>query len=96
MNRYRYEELSVGIEESFSTTITEDMMVAFHELSGDPNPLHTDEEFSRAHGFPSCVVYGLLTASFLSRLGGVSSRRALSNPQHRNEVSAPGVCRGYA
>ena len=70
MNSYRYEDLSVGMEESYSMTITEDMMDAFHQLSGDPNPLHTDEEFAQAHGFKNRVVYGMLTASMLSALGG--------------------------
>lgn len=70
MNHYRYEDLSIGMEESFSVTITEDMTDAFHWLSGDPNPLHTDEKFAQTHGFRERVVYGMLTASMLSTLGG--------------------------
>ena len=70
MNRYRYEDLSVGMEERFSVTVTEDMTETFRRLSGDPNPLHTDEGFARAHGFRGRVVYGMLTASMLSALGG--------------------------
>lgn len=70
MNRYRYEDLSVGMEERFSATITSEMMTSFHTLSGDPNPLHTDADFARAHGFSDRVVYGMLTASLLSTFGG--------------------------
>lgn len=70
MNQYRYEDLFIGLEERFSAAITEEMMAAFRRLSGDPNPLHTDEPFAQAHGFPGRVVYGMLTASLLSRFGG--------------------------
>ena len=70
MNHYRYEALSVGMAERFSATITEEMMSAFRTLSGDPNPLHIDADFARAHGFPDRVVYGMLTASLLSTFGG--------------------------
>ena len=55
MNHYRYEELSVGMAEHFSATITEEMMTAFRGLSGDSNPLHTDADFARAHGFADRV-----------------------------------------
>lgn len=96
MNHYRYEELSVGMEERFLATITEDMTAAFHRLSGDPNPLHTDEAFARAHGFQGRVVYGMLTASLLSTLGGIPPWRAVPDSERRDEVFAPGVRGGYA
>lgn len=70
MNRYKFEDLSVGMRESFSVTVTEQMMDAFCELSGDENPLHRNIDFAKNHGFSECVVYGMLTASFLSRLAG--------------------------
>lgn len=70
MNQYRFEDLAVGMEEHFSATVRADMMDAFHALSGDPNPLHLNADFARAHGFENRVVYGMLTASLLSTLGG--------------------------
>ena len=82
MNRYRFEDLSVGLEEHFSATIRADMLDVFHELSADPNPLHLDDDFARMHGFPNRVVYGMLTASLFSTLGGgLSARRAVSDPK---------------
>ena len=71
MNNYRFEDLKIGQEESFSVTVTEEMMKLFLELSGDTNPLHNDEEFALSQGYQNKVVYGLLTASFISKLVGV-------------------------
>ncbi len=71
MNNYRFEDLKIGQEESFSVTVTEEMMKLFLELSGDTNPLHNDEEFALSQGYQNKVVYGLLTTSFISKLAGV-------------------------
>lgn len=45
-------------------------MSIFRDISGDYNPLHNDESFAVARGFNSRVVYGMLTASLYSCLGG--------------------------
>ncbi len=55
----------------FSTKVTEEMLRKFLEISGDVNPLHNDENYARSFGYPSRVVYGMLTASFYSTLAGV-------------------------
>ena len=71
MNNYKFDELTVGMTESFKVTITEEMLDAFKGITGDVNPLHNDEEFAKAKGHPGRVAYGMLTASFLSTLAGV-------------------------
>lgn len=71
MNDYTYEEIEIGHKESFSVTITEEMMKKFLDITGDVNPLHNDEEYAKSKGNPSRVVYGMLTASFLSTMAGV-------------------------
>ena len=71
MNAYRYEEIEIGAEEKFEVTITAEMMGKFRDITGDMNPLHCDKEFAVSQGYPSEVVYGMLTASFYSTLGGV-------------------------
>lgn len=71
MNNYKFEELNVGMTESFKVSITEEMLDAFKGITGDVNPLHNDEEFAKAKGHPGRVAYGMLTASFLSTLAGV-------------------------
>lgn len=71
MNSYGFEEIDVGTEEAFQVTVTQDMLDKFRSITGDENPLHTDKKFAEKKGYPDCVAYGMLTASFLSTLAGV-------------------------
>ena len=71
MNDYTYEEISLGQKETFTVTVTEKMMEDFCAITGDVNPLHNDTAYAAGLGHPGRVVYGMLTASFLSTLAGV-------------------------
>lgn len=71
MNRYCFDEIEIGMEESFQVTVTQEMMDQFREITGDCNPLHADAGFAEKKGYSGCVAYGMLTASFLSTLAGV-------------------------
>lgn len=71
MKEYKYEDLYIGLEESFQVQITEQMLNMFSEITGDCNPLHCDKDFAQKMGYDNQVAYGMLTASFLSTLAGV-------------------------
>ena len=71
MNEYRITDLSAGQQESFTVTVTEDMMAKFQAITGDINPLHVSDDFAKEKGFPQRVAYGMLTAPLISTLGGV-------------------------
>lgn len=71
MNHYRFEDIHVGLKETFQVTVTAEMLKQFCLITGDVNPLHTQESFAKEKGYESRVVYGMLTASFLSTLAGV-------------------------
>ena len=71
MNHYKYDEIEVGMVESFSRIITEQMQEMFLQISGDENPLHNDATFAKEKGYVDKVVYGMLTASLFSTLAGV-------------------------
>jgi len=71
MNEYKFENIKIGLLESFNTKINSSMMDKFLEISNDVNPLHIDKEYAKDKGFPDRVVYGLLTSSFYSTLVGV-------------------------
>lgn len=71
MNEYAFQDLSVGMSESFSVTVTEEMMASFSNITGDKNPLHADPAYAKKQGYQTPVAYGMLTASFLSTLAGM-------------------------
>lgn len=58
---------SVVVELSFDDA----QMQKFAELSGDFNPLHTDDAFARSKGFRGRVVYGALLVAKISELIGM-------------------------
>ena len=66
-----FAELTIGTEASLSKKVTAEEMARFAELSGDHNPLHTDEAFARAAGFDTRVVYGQLLHAYVSALAGM-------------------------
>lgn len=71
MKDYKWKELQVGMQESFTVEITEEMQELFTRLSGDINPLHLNSKFAKQRGFQDRVVYGMLINSFYSTLVGV-------------------------
>lgn len=71
MNSYTLAQLSPGITESFTVTITEEMMQEFYNITGDCSPIHMDEAYAAGRGYAGRVVYGMLGASFFSTLAGV-------------------------
>ena len=71
MNHYTLAEMTPGLTESFTVTVTEEMMQAFERLTGACSPIHVDETYAKARGYGGRVVYGMLGASFFSTLAGV-------------------------
>ena len=69
-----FDEFEVGQEwDSPARTITEADVVTFAGLSGDFNPLHTDEEFARTTQFGGRIFHGpgvfAIATGLESRLG---------------------------
>lgn len=71
MNHYKLADISIGMTESFTVTVTKEMHEAFTQLTGDVNPMHMTDEYAKEHGYSGRLVYGMLTASFYSTLVGV-------------------------
>jgi len=64
-----FDEISEGFQiTSPGRTITEADVVLFAGLSGDYNPLHTDEEYAKQTMFGGRIAHGLLTLSIASGL----------------------------
>ena len=69
MEPHYFEDFIIGGE--FTTdarTITEADIINFAGLSGDYNPLHTDEEFAKQTIFGTRIAHGLLSLSVASGL----------------------------
>jgi acyl dehydratase len=66
-----YDSLVVGEQVTFQHTILDEDIVAFAALSGDHNPLHTDEDYAKTTQFGGKVVHGLYLGSPVSRLVGM-------------------------
>ena len=88
IKNYSYDDITVGHTENFTVTITEEMLQSFCQITGDINPLHRDAVYAQSKGYKDKVVYGMLTASFLSALAGVwlPGERSLI---HKVEVEFP-------
>lgn len=71
MNSYTLAGLAPGLTESFTVTVTEEMMRQFFAITGDCSPIHMDAEYAAGRGYAGRVVYGMLGASFFSTLAGV-------------------------
>ncbi len=67
---YYLEDLSLGMSEHFSKTVTETDIVLFAGISGDMNPVHIDEEFAAKSMFKGRIAHGMLTAAFISTVLG--------------------------
>lgn len=65
-----YEDLTPGLSDSITRTITEADVDAFGALSGDMNPLHFDEAFARKTIARHRIVHGALLVGQLSAVIG--------------------------
>jgi len=64
-------DLAPGLQACVEFHVTAQQMQQFAELSGDFNPLHTDDAFARGKGFEGAVVYGGLLIAKVSQLIGM-------------------------
>ena len=52
--------------------------------SGDPNPIHTDEEFARNVGLPGCILHGLYSMAQVAR---AATQAAGGDPRRLKRLS---------
>jgi 3-hydroxybutyryl-CoA dehydratase len=74
-----FEDLREGDEFEEPYAIVPAAYEAFVAASGDRSPLHVDDDYARARGFPERVMHGALLNAFVSHFVGmrVPGRRAL-------------------
>jgi len=66
-----FEDLRIGMRESFSKTVQSEDVIGFAELTGDHNPIHLSDHFARKTRFGERIVHGLYTASLISAVIGM-------------------------
>ena len=65
-----FEDLSVGMTETLSKTISSDDVVGFAQLTGDRNSIHLSEHFAARTSFGGRIAHGLYTAGLISAVLG--------------------------
>lgn len=67
---YDFDEIDVGQTALFGKTVTEADILAYACASGDTNPVHLNEEFSKKTMFKTRIAHGMLSAGFISTVIG--------------------------
>jgi acyl dehydratase len=63
-------DLKIGDNFSTSKQITDSVVRAFAELSGDYNPIHLDEEFAAKTRFGRRIAHGMISGALISAVLG--------------------------
>ena len=82
--------LTVGESAEFTRHISAQDIAAFAQISGDDDPVHTDEEYAKTTPFGRIIAHGVLALSPASAVAAVISKRAMD----RGAVGRP-VSIGY-
>lgn len=64
--------MKIGDKATYTRTVTEADVVIFGGVSGDLNPAHFNEEFSKKTLFKGRIAHGMLTASYISTVLGMT------------------------
>ena len=65
-----FDDLSLGMTETYAKTVKSSDVVGFAEITGDRNPIHLSEHFAAKTPFKGRIVHGLYTAGLISAVIG--------------------------
>jgi len=63
-------DIKIGDKFSTSKQITDSVVRAFADLSGDYNPIHIDEEFAKTTRFGRRIAHGMISGALISAVLG--------------------------
>ena len=68
--------MDIRIGDTFTKTrsVTDELVRAFAEISGDFNPIHLDEDFASGTRFGRRIAHGMLSGAFISAVLGFEFR----------------------
>lgn len=62
----KFDELTVGMTEEYSKTVTDKDVMMFADITGDFNPVHVDEVAAAKTMFGGRIAHGMLSAGLIS------------------------------
>ena len=65
-----FNDIKVGMTESYSQTITDADIKSFAGISGDHNPVHMSDEYAKKSRYKRRIAHGMISSSFFSALFG--------------------------
>ncbi len=68
---FSYDELEIGMSDSFTKTITETDVYLFAGISGDFNPMHMNEDFAKDTPFGTRIAHGALPQCLIANVLGM-------------------------
>jgi acyl dehydratase len=68
---FSFQEIEEDSEHSHVYKIDEPVYEALTTAFGDRSPIHVDQEYAKAAGFPNCVMHGAILQGFLSHFVGM-------------------------
>jgi acyl dehydratase len=97
-----FEDIEVGSEvpELVYGPVTKEQIKEYADVTGDPNPMHQDEEFAKMAGYRTVIAHGLMNMAYVSRMltAWVPDHRQLKRLKTRfSKVVYPGdimTCKG--
>jgi 3-hydroxybutyryl-CoA dehydratase len=66
-----YEDMSAGQEAVRSCLVTESVINAFADISGDRNPVHLDAAYAAGTVFKERIAHGMLSAAYITAVIGM-------------------------
>ncbi|PLX70032.1 MAG: acyl dehydratase [Denitrovibrio sp.] len=71
LNNVPIDQIKIGMEASYSQTITDADIKNFAGVTGDKNPAHMNDEYAKETQFKERIAHGMLSASYFSTLLGM-------------------------
>lgn len=65
-----FEDLSVGQTAETTNTVTQAVIQAFADVSGDDNPVHLDAAYAATTQFGGVIAHGMLSGAYISAVLG--------------------------
>ena len=68
---YSYDELEIGMTDTFSKTVSETDVYLFAGITGDFNPMHVNEEYAATTPFGKRIAHGAIPQSLIAPVLGM-------------------------